>query len=65
MMATLAGIAAFERELTQERVHSDIAAAKAGGKRLGRQPGQRPNSNRLAPKAVALVAPGWNYRLVR
>ena len=44
MMATmLAGIAEFERELTQERIRSGIAAAKARGKRLGRQPGQRPN----------------------
>ena len=42
MMATmLAGIAEFERELTQERIRSGIAAAKARGKRLGRQPGRR------------------------
>ncbi len=38
MIATLlAGIAEFERELTQERIRSGIAAAKARGKRLGRQ----------------------------
>jgi DNA invertase Pin-like site-specific DNA recombinase len=43
MMATmLAGIAEFERESTQERIRSGIAAAKARGKRLGRQSGQRP-----------------------
>jgi len=42
MIATvLAGIAEFERDLSQERIRSGIAAAKARGKRLGRQPGQR------------------------
>jgi DNA invertase Pin-like site-specific DNA recombinase len=47
MMATIiAGIADFERELLQERIRSGIAAAKARGKRLGRQPGQRPKSGR-------------------
>jgi putative DNA-invertase from lambdoid prophage Rac len=65
MMATvLAGIAEFERELTAERIRSGIAAAKARGKRLGRQPGQRPKSDRLAPKVLALIALGRSYRLV-
>jgi DNA invertase Pin-like site-specific DNA recombinase len=65
MMATvLAGIAEFERELTQERVRSGMAAAKARGKRLGRQLGQRPKSDRLAPKVLALVAGGRSYRLI-
>jgi putative DNA-invertase from lambdoid prophage Rac len=65
MMATIiAGIAEFERELIQERIRSCIAAAKARGKRLGRQPGQRPKSDRLAPKVLALVAAGRSYRLI-
>ena len=65
MMATmLAGLAEFERELTAERIRSGIAAAKARGKKLGRQPGQRPKSDRLAPKVLALVAKGRSYRLV-
>ena len=65
MMATIiAGIADFERELLQERIRSGIAAAKACGKRLGRQPGQRPKSDRLTPKVLALVAEGRSYRLI-
>jgi putative DNA-invertase from lambdoid prophage Rac len=65
MMATiLAGIAEFERELIQERIRSGITAAKARGKRLGRQPGQRPKPDRLAPKVLALVAAGRSYRLI-
>lgn len=43
MMATmLAGIAQFERDLLSERVKSGLAAARARGKKLGRQPAQRP-----------------------
>ena len=65
MIATvLAGIAEFERDLSQERIRSGIAAAKARGKRLGRQPGQRPKSDRLAPRVLALIEQGRSYRLV-
>ena len=64
MMATiLAGIAELT-ELIQDRIRSGIAAAKARGKRLGRQPGQRPKSDRLAPKVLALAAAGRSYRLI-
>ena len=65
MMATvLAGVAEFERGLIRERIRSGIATAKARGKKLGRQPGQRPKSDRLAPKVLALVAQGRSYRLI-
>ena len=65
MMATLlAGIAEFERELTVERIRSGIAAAKARGRKPGRQSGQRPKSDRLAPKVPALVAQGRSHRLI-
>ena len=48
MMATmLAGIAQFERDLLSERVKSGLAAARARGKKLGRQPGaQNPTNSR-------------------
>lgn len=65
MMATmLAGIAQFERDLLSERVKSGLAAAKARGKKLGRQPGLRPKSDRLAPKVMALIKEGRSYRWI-
>ena len=65
MMATmLAGIAQFERDLLGERVRSGLAAAKARGKKLGRQPGQRPKSDRLAPKVIRAVGEGRSYRWI-
>ena len=65
MMATiLAGIAQFERDLLSERVKSGLAAARARGKKLGRQLGQRPKSNRLAPKVLEAVEIGKSYRWI-
>ena len=65
MMATLlAGIAQFERDLLSERVKSGLAAARARGKKLGRQTGQCPKSDRLAPKVVQAVAEGRSYRWI-
>ena len=65
MMATvIAGIAEFERDLMGERIKSGLAAAKAPGRRLGRQAGQRPKSDRLGPRVLALAAQGRSYRLI-
>ncbi|MEJ8629567.1 recombinase family protein [Sphingomonas sp. I4] len=51
MMATmLAGIAQFERDMLSERVRSGLAGARARGRKLGRQTGDRAKSDRLAPK---------------
>jgi catalase len=52
MLAIIARITEFERELIQERMRSGLPAAKARGKRLGRQPGQRPKSDRLAAQGL-------------
>lgn len=65
MVATmLAGIAQFERDLLSERVKSGLAAARERGKKLGRQPGQRPKSDRLAPQVIQAVEGGRSYRWI-
>ncbi|MFT4184426.1 MAG: recombinase family protein, partial [Rhizobium sp.] len=65
MLATfLSGISEFERDLISERVKSGLAAAKARGRKLGRQAGERPKSDRLAPKVLALIAEGRSYRWI-
>lgn len=65
MMATfLSGIAEFERDLISERVRSGLASAKARGRRLGRQAGDRPKSDRLEPIVLKMVAAGESYRRI-
>ena len=65
MMATLlAGIAQFERDLISERVKSGLAAARARGKKLGRQPGQRPKADKFAPKVIEALGAGRSYRWI-
>jgi putative DNA-invertase from lambdoid prophage Rac len=55
--SVMAALAEFERDLIRECIKSGIVAAKARGKRLRRQPGQRP-SDRKATK-VLKVGRGW------
>jgi DNA invertase Pin-like site-specific DNA recombinase len=60
----MASLAEFERDLVRERVCSGLAAAKAKGKLLGRRPGQRTKSDRLAPKVLKMVNEGYSYRQI-
>ncbi len=64
MATLLAGIAQFERDLLSERVKSGLAAAKARGKKLGRQLGQRPKSDKFAPKVLKAVDERQSYRWI-
>ncbi len=61
IMATLAE---FEQDLVRERVRSGLAAAKARGVKLGRQPGQRVKADRLTPKVLQMVGQGHSYRAI-
>ena len=62
MMTTLlAGIAQFERDLLSERVKSGLAAVRRRGKKLGRQKGQRPVSDKVAPKVIQAAKEGRSY----
>ncbi len=60
----MAALAEFERDLLRERILSGIAAARARGKRLGRQHGFRPKSDRIASKVLQLVKEGRSYRQI-
>ena len=62
--SVMASLAEFERDLLRERVRSGLAAARARGVKLGRQPGQRPKSDRLAPKVLSMIDAGGSYREV-
>jgi putative DNA-invertase from lambdoid prophage Rac len=48
----------------QQSLKSGLEAAKARGRKLGRQKGQRPKSDRLAPKVMAAVEEGRSYRWI-
>ena len=60
----MAALAEFERDLVSERVRSGLAAAKARGKVLGRQLGQRTKSDRLAPQVIQMVEDKVPYRTI-
>ena len=60
----LAGIAQFERDLLSERAKSGLAAARKRGKKLGRQKGQRPVSDKVAPKVIQAAKEGRSYRWI-
>ena len=62
--SVMASLAEFEQDLVRERVRSGLAAAKKKGKRLGRKPGQRIKSERLAPKVLQMVSEGYSYRKI-
>lgn len=64
MAGVMASLAEFERDILRERVRSGIAAAKARGKRIGRQPGQRTKSDRLAPRVLTMIQEGNSYRMI-
>ena len=64
MVSILSSLAEFERDLLRERVKSGLAAARARGKVLGRQRGQRPKSDRLVPKVLKLHRAGKSYRRI-
>ncbi|MGH2415919.1 MAG: recombinase family protein [Microcystaceae cyanobacterium] len=60
----MASLAEFERDLVRERVRSGVAAAKARGQKLGRQPGQRVKADKLGPKVLQMVNDGYSYRKI-
>ncbi len=62
--SVMASLAEFERDLVRERVRSGLAAAKANGQKLGRQPGQRVKADRYASKVLQMVSEGHSYRQV-
>jgi DNA invertase Pin-like site-specific DNA recombinase len=63
MRTIMAGLAEFERDLIRDWVKSGLAAARARGVKLGRQPGQRP-SDMKAKRVLGMHADGLSYRLI-
>ena len=64
MASVMTALAEFERDVLSERIRSGIAAAQAKGKHMGRRPGQRIKSDRLAPKVLELRQHGSSYRQI-
>lgn len=64
LLGILDALAEFETDLRGERVRRGHAAAKAKGRPIGRQAGQRPKSDRLAPEVLALAADGLSHRAI-
>lgn len=58
----MASLAEFERDLIRERVKSGIAAAKASGKKMGRQAGDNIKADKFSDKVMKLVAEGKSQR---
>ena len=65
LIASIFGaIAEFEAALTRERIKSGLAAARARGKKLGRQPGLTPKIQKLTPNVLRLVENRCSYRQI-
>ena len=62
--SVMSSLAEFERDLVRERVRSGLAAAKAKGKKLGRQPGQRIKADKYTPQVLQMVGEGHSYRRI-
>lgn len=64
LASLMASLAEFERDLLKERIRSGLSAAKACGKALGRQVGDRPKSDKHALKVIELFNAGNSYRKI-
>ncbi|MEN9239647.1 MAG: helix-turn-helix domain-containing protein [Thermostichales cyanobacterium SZTDM-1c_bins_54] len=54
----------YEQGVQRERIRQGLVAAKAAGRRLGRQPGLHSRSKELMPKVQALLKQGYSYRKI-
>lgn len=61
LASLMASLVEFERDLVKELVRSGLASAKARGKALGRQVGDRPKSDKLAPRVIELFSAVNSY----